>query len=370
MAKRTLNNKLIDALPRPKKGRRSVFDKLVPGLHVRFTASGLKTFSILYRDHSGKQRRTSLGRWPGTTVAVAREKARKIIEAASEGRARDSVEEVAKLFVDDAKPHIASWKTIERVLANHVLPVLGDRPIRDIDRAAVHALLDGMIADGKPGAAREVRKHMSNLLNWATERGHVDANAIAGMKRRDLVAPDAGRALTSEELRAVWSAATTLGYPFGDLYRLLLLTGQRRGDWCRASWTEIEDGVLAIPAERYKSRRDHVVPLSEPAQEIVDGLPRHKGPYLFSTLDGHSPVETKNRHIGIQFLEYLQLVPRPRPQLDNALLARHGDRLLRETVAQIIVEEGHGVIPARHLEHIAGIAERRHFDRTDRPGVR
>ena len=104
------------------------------------------------------------------------------------------------------------------------------------------------------------------------------------------MAPDAGRALSGEELRAVYAAAATQGYPFGDLYRLLLLTGQRRSDWCRASWTEIEDGVLAIPAERYKSRREHLVPLSEPAREIVDGLKRQTGDYLFSTLDGHSPV--------------------------------------------------------------------------------
>ena len=71
----------------------------------------------------------------------------------------NTVEAVARRFIEQyAKPSIASWKQIEQSLAKHVMPTLGRKPIGGITRETIHELLDGM--DGKPGAAREVLKHM------------------------------------------------------------------------------------------------------------------------------------------------------------------------------------------------------------------
>ena len=86
----------------------------------------------------------------------------------------------------------------------------------------------------------------------------------------------------------------SLGYPFGPLYQLLLLTGQRRTEWASATRSEIDltKGWLEVPKSRYKGDRDHVVPLAATALSIFDRLPVWPGNdyFLFSTRDGRVPV--------------------------------------------------------------------------------
>jgi integrase len=212
-------------------------------------------------------------------------------------RYANTVEAVTRRFIEqDAKRTVASWHRIERCLELHVFPALGGRPMRDIRRADVHALLDELVAQERVGTAREVRKHLSRLFNWAVDREIVPDSPLHGLRRGDLD-PDgeAGRALTDEELRAVWAGAGEMGYPFGPMYRLLMLTGQRRGEWAAAERVEIDADRrrLEVPKARYKGRRDHVVPLADAAWEIVAGLPEFSGDhhYLFSTRAGRVPVQ-------------------------------------------------------------------------------
>ncbi|MCW1984383.1 UNVERIFIED_ORG: integrase [Sphingomonas sp. R1F5B] len=115
------------------------------------------------------------------------------------------------------------------------------------------------------------------------------------MKRGDLEKnEEAGRALTDDELRHIWKAAGDLGYPFGPMFQLFMLTGQRRGEWASAARSELDAArkVLEIPKARYKGGRDHVVPLPDPAWAIFEGLPEWDGNdyFLLSTHDGKVPV--------------------------------------------------------------------------------
>jgi integrase len=166
--------------------------------------------------------------------------------------------------------------------------------MRDIRRKDVHELLDGIVAGGHVGTAREMRKHLSRLFNWALDREIVTENIAHGIKREELKNnEEAGRALTDEELRAVWHGAGKLGYPLGPMFRLLMLTGQRRGDWARASRKEINKDKqwLEVPRARYKGRRYHIVPLVNATWAIVEGLPIWKdGEFLFSSRAGKTPV--------------------------------------------------------------------------------
>ena len=123
---------------------------------------------------------------------------------------------------------------------------------------------------------------------------------MTGLKRSDMGSnPEAGRALSDPELRAVWRSASSLGYPFGALFQLLMLTGQRRNDWAHARGSEVDlrNCWLEIPKARYKSRRDHVVPLPVPAIEILRSVPFHGSPaaFLFSSRDGQVPVSGFSR---------------------------------------------------------------------------
>lgn len=320
--KRRFTDQMLERMRPPAKGRLELGDEVVPGLVVRMTPRGAKSFSVIYkvpgeggvsatgRLMAGRQHRITLGQYPLVGLAQAREKAREVLAPVSEGRdprpARreanllrhtNTVETVAKRFIDqDAKRTVASWKNIERALDLHVIPRLGKTPIRDVRRADVHELLDELVAANKVGTAREVRKHLSRLFNWAVDRELLTDSPVHGLRRGDLDPnADAGRALTDDELRYIWRAAGDLGYPFGPWYQLLMLSGRRREEWAAARRSEIDaaNRVHDLPKERHKSRRGHVLPLPDPAWKIIEGLPVWTGNdyHLLSTDAGKGHIK-------------------------------------------------------------------------------
>ena len=346
---RRFTEQMVERLRPPATGRIEFGDEVCPGLLLRVTERGVRSFSVIYkvvgeggvsktgRLLKGKQHRITLGQWPAIKLTEAREQARETLTAALEGRdlrderrtenlirATNTMESVTERFIRlHAKPNVKSWRNIERVLNLHVMPYWGDRVLRDIRRADVHQLLDGLVADGKKGTAREVRKHLSSLLNWAVDREIVPDNPVYGMTRADLKnTHDAGRALEDDELGAIWHAAGDLGYPFGAMYRLLILTGQRRKEWAQARRSEIDpdNRWLEIARDRYKGGRDHIVPLSDLAWALVDTLPAWPGNdyHLFSTTDGRKPVSGFSRA--------------------KSRLDRGAERLLRDSTANLCVD--------------------------------
>jgi integrase len=102
--------------------------------------------------------------------------------------------------------------------------------------------------------------------------------------------------LSLEEARLVYRVAGSLGYPFGPIYRLLLLTGCRSGEWsgCLGSFVDLEQALLVLPAQHYKSDHLHVVPLVPQAVEILRevfaAVPRSPDKYIFSGTGGAKPV--------------------------------------------------------------------------------
>jgi hypothetical protein len=322
VAKKMFTEAGLERLRAPDQGRVEYGDSVVPGLMLRISETGVKSWSVLYkikgeggaspttgRPLKGTQRRISLGQYPILGVKQAREAAIDVLQKSLLGtdarvvrneallaRGSTTVEAVAKRFLDqEAKPNIESWSKIERAFELHVYPEWRNRTLADIRRRDVHALLDGLIAKGKTGTASDVRKHLSRLFNWAIDREIIAENPLSGLKRKDLqYKADAGRALTDDELRAIWKAAQRMGYPFGPYFQLMILTGQRRTEWADAKHSEVcpKRKVLEIPKARFKGRRDHVVPLPPEAWAIYAAMPRWNGadPYLFSTQAGEAPI--------------------------------------------------------------------------------
>jgi integrase len=106
---------------------------------------------------------------------------------------------------------------------------------------------------------------LRKMINWGIRERllkRID-NPVAGMQDNLPKKRKKERVLTLEEAQIVWQAAGTLGYPFGPLYRLILLTGCRPGEWahCRQSYIDLKNSLLVIPAQAYISDHVHVVPL-------------------------------------------------------------------------------------------------------------
>jgi integrase len=305
----------------PPNGRMEIEDEACRGLILRITPTEAKSFSVIYKVPGeggvsprgrllvSKQHRVTLGRTPPLRLTKAREQALEIIRSATEGRDprverrtknlirhSNTFETVFDRFISqEIKPSVKSWRTVERVLRLHVLPVWRDKLTQDIRRSDVHELIDELVAQDKAAIAREVRKHLSRFFNWAVDREISKDSPIHGLRRGDLENnQEAGRALTDAELGYIWRAADGLGYPFGPIYQLLILTGQRRNEWAAASRSEINPNKrwLEIPKARYKGGRDHIVPIASEAWSILDKLPMWVGNdyFIFSTRDGAVPV--------------------------------------------------------------------------------
>ena len=93
-------------------------------------------------------------------------------------------------------------------------------------------------------------------------------------------------------MAAIWKSCDSLGYPGCELVRFLILSGQRRDDVRLMHWREIDmaRGDWVIPAQRYKSRRAHLIPLTNAMLEILDAMPfRDNGGYVLSPSGGKKP---------------------------------------------------------------------------------
>jgi len=115
----------------------------------------------------------------------------------------------------------------------------------------------------------------------------VEANVAAGIKRPTRESP-VDRILSDSELRAIWAATDILKYPAREFARLLILSGQRRDDvrLMHRDEIDLDNRNWTIPAERYKSRRPHLVPLPDAMVEILEALSfKDAGGYALS-LDG------------------------------------------------------------------------------------
>jgi len=210
----------------------------------------------------------------------------------------NSIEVIAEQFVErHAKKKVKEWRNVERWIQNVIVPAWRERPIQGIKRSDIQALLDDVARDRSPAAAIEVRKHLSSLFNWVIDRDEhgLTASPMFGLKRPERYKPRENK-LSRAELRRVWDAAGEMGYPFREMFRLLILTGQRRSEVAelQTGWLfEREDGGrgVRVPAAAYKTGKAHEYPLSKPAAAIVDGLPRKAaGPYLLSGVDKKSPA--------------------------------------------------------------------------------
>ena len=189
------------------------FDATTPGLALRVSPGGARTWYAFYRK-GRTTRRVKLGSWPALALARARILARQTrVRAETDGAdpaherraARDvfTVGDLAKLYIEQhAKAHKTTWKDDQWRLDRYVLPAWKSRPVGEITRADVHALLDQITGDGKPIQANRVQALVSKLWNVAIrsrarQRQPVlsdgEAGARAGRGRRCSTTTRSGR---------------------------------------------------------------------------------------------------------------------------------------------------------------------------------
>lgn len=276
----------------------------VAGLHLQVTSTGARSW-ILRAKIGAKRRDIGLGAYPGVPLAQAREKARDARQAIAEGRdpvaervaarsalaaqhgAEITFDECVVKFID-AKS--AEWKNPKSAaqwsasLTTYASPTIGALQVRDVELAHVLKILEP-IWTTKTETATRVRGRLENVLDWATVRGfrkgdnparwrgHLDKllakpSKVAKVEHHTALPIDAMGAFMESLQKREGLAARALEF--------LILTAVRSGEVRGATWDEVDlqNRVWAIPAERMKGGKEHRVPLSDRALELLKALPR------------------------------------------------------------------------------------------------
>jgi integrase len=307
--------------PDPAK-RLEIGDALVPGLLLIIQPSGKKGWAVRYR-HNGKPAKLTLGPLAMISLKAAREKARAVLEAVAKGgdpsadkRAAKTVAVVATLptlpaptagfwevmlkFKEIELDQLRSGQQTYRSIEREVKGRWQDKAIGEITKHDVRSLIDDIKAGiGRqrgpaPVQATRVLSYLSWAFAWAARRDYLAVNPCVGIdkptvaydRRRD-------RLLEDKELKEVWTVADGMGYPFGDMVKLLILTGCRLREVAEMEWSEIdlERRLWTVPAARAKNADDHRVALAPSLLAILEAVPRigEKPRFVFTTT-GLTPV--------------------------------------------------------------------------------
>lgn len=301
--RKKLTTKMIDALPLSKGKRYEVRDTVLPGLHIRVSATGGKVWNLATRIE-GRMRRIKLGAYPVISLSDARQRAQGILRDIALGKYAESAPgspemptlgEIIPQFIDrHAKRHTKDWKGTQSVLMR--MKKLHGKPIDQIKRADVVRELEAMIADieetgGKGTRANRGLAAIKKLYSWCIDQGIVEISPVAALKPLiKEVARD--RWLSDDEIKSFWRGCETEGYPFEQFGKLLLLTGQRLREISGMRWSELdfEKGTLTLKGSRTKNGTLHVLPLPPPAIAILKAMPRFlDSDYVFTTT-GRTPI--------------------------------------------------------------------------------
>lgn len=327
MAVGKITKDAVDSVPVPKEGGRGyLWDSMLKGFGLMVTDKGARSYIVQYRigGRGNPTRRVTIGKHGSPwTPARARERAAEILEdvrrkqdpfdkqtAAMEAVRQEKLLQaatakrmavltfstIASDYIErDAKKRLKSWREVERIINKELVPVFGSRLLTDIDASEIIEALED-ITERSVNISRLTHSALSAVFKYASAR-HVKIFPKSISPMVDVPAPlpseERKHYLNDQELVLLWKSTFELGWPFGEIYRLLILTGQRRCEVGGLPFSELDmsNSRWLIAEGRTKNKREHLVPLVGTAAEIIDALRKVKSnKHLLFTTTGDTPV--------------------------------------------------------------------------------
>jgi integrase len=313
------------------------------GLYLQVTGLRGRSWIFRYMLH-GKAKVMGLGSVTDVPLAKARELAQGCRQGLAAGidpqEARESRKAQAALEAAKAmtfatcaaayvEAHRAGWgrkhtQQWANTVSDYAYPVFGDLPIQKVDIGLVLKVLEPIWRDKTETAAR-VRSRIESVLDWASVRGYRTGENPARWKGRlENLLPRRGKvskvkhhpALPYQQIGTFMTELRALDSVPARALEFTILTAARTGEVAGAVRSEFdaEFTIWTVPADRMKAGRDHRVPLSTPAREIVrDLLSIHGGEYVF-------PGARAGRSLGADTMRYLL------GRIGHSLVTVHGFR--------------------------------------------
>jgi integrase len=312
----TLTDRFIRSRhPAPAGTRDEYADAIVPGLALRVTDKGTKSFVLLSRfpAHPKNPTRRTIGRYGAFTLDAARECAREWLylidrgvdpavenartRAAAQHKQVNTFAAVAADFLDRHGRTLKKEPEARRIIEGEFVKRWAALPVAEITPQDVSIAIRAIVARGAPYQAHNAFGYLRRLYSWAigTQEYGIEDSPVERLSPKDLIGKRQSRerTLTEDEMRRVWEAAGEMGYPYGPVFRLLILTGQREREVADLSWPEIDLGrrLWTVPASRMKGAAAHEVPLSPAAVALIEALPQFTaGSFVFTTTAGAKPI--------------------------------------------------------------------------------
>jgi len=297
---KTITKRAVDAL-RP---GQIIADDQLPGFVCRRLPSGRVSYGLRFTKHGRRK-------WLAIGVGIAPEAARQAAQAhkGEVARGNDPVtereeqrrkalaaktlNEILDGYVRGRVKGLRSEGELTSLLDRFVRPKLGPRPVDAIKRLEIVELLD-QIANAKSTRSRDGKSRcvadkvlgvLRSALNWhATRDDDFRSPIVPGMARTTLKELTRDRILADDEIRSLWSALDTCQPDaYARILRALLLSACRLNEVAGMQWPEVDGDQITIPAERVKTKTEHVVPITKELAAIIGKDEPEAGPFIFST---------------------------------------------------------------------------------------
>jgi integrase len=279
---------------KPTVERADYFDATVPGLALRVSPHGHRSWSFLFRSpRDGKKARATLGSYPATSLATARGKAleaRGHVEEGNDprlilaGQASAGTTVAALILAylaDPEKAALRTWHHIARRLHKNVVPVIGAVKLSEVRRRDVRNVTDAIMRRGSKIEANRVFEDVRAVVRWAVAQEYLETNPLDGVAK-PATPTSSDRVLTDDEIRQLWNGlpkSLPRSVHAQRIIKLCLITGQRLGEVAGMVPGELDLKAREwrLPGARTKNGHPHIVPLSDLAIEIIKEAVRDAG---------------------------------------------------------------------------------------------
>jgi integrase len=286
------------------------------GLYLIIQPSGAKSWAYRYRV-AGKSRKMTLGTLlvgkaqedadgdlPALSVSEARQRASAAAVRVQRGgdpvfekrrkiaRDNNTVNALLDAFCADHVAGLRSGDQVERALNKYVRPRIGGKSIYDLKRSDVTSLLNYVKEEHGPVMADRVLAHIRKAFNWQMIRDdEFKSPVVRGMATTKPAERSRRRVLADDEIRDLWAALERFTGPssYPRYVKSLLLAVTRRNESVNMHADEIDGDLWTIPAERYKNKRDHVIPITPALRSLIGERPQG---YVFSTTNGETSLSS------------------------------------------------------------------------------
>lgn len=270
-------------------------DKQTGGALILRIQGAARTYQAKMKARDGRTKYARLGKVGEITLERARkdalDRAGKVADGKTVG---DLIEEYLKQQIAVWRPRTAAKQKF--LLEKFIKPAIGGTPIRDLTKGDVLDLVRAL--SDRPNLQQDVR---TAFTGWYSYAGDIHSDCVPNLgitsktfKRLNVVAPPPrDRVFNEDEIKKLWRAADGMGWPYGAAFQLMLLTGARPGtsqdagggEVFKMRWADIDFDAKTwtIAPDDDKSKRGHVVPLSDLAISVLNSCARIDDTFVFAS---------------------------------------------------------------------------------------